>query len=183
MGTLMKNGISYSGSGLPEYTSADAEKVLKVNSGGSGLEWAEGGGGTTGDYLEKTNPAGTGSLKLGTNTTLSSTADNAVVLGDNCTAAGKNSLAGGEYSVASNRNAVAFGTSAQAHAPNAIAIGNNCQTVATAAVALGTSCVVRGEDGFAAGKMNVVNSWGSVALGYANEVYAPTVSQRKNAEK
>lgn len=52
------NGGGGGGGDLPSYTSADAGKALVVNSGGTAVEWANVGGGTTytaGDHISITN--------------------------------------------------------------------------------------------------------------------------------
>lgn len=100
--------------------------------------------------LDKTNPSGSGSLKLGQNTTV--TGGNAVGFGTLTRANGVNTLAMGERTTASGNNAVAGGYNSNASGTDAIAMGNNATASGNYSSAFGNYTEASGVNSLAIGQ-------------------------------
>lgn len=122
------------------------------------LEENGGSGGSSGDYLEKENPVGTGSFSMNRNAS-NEVGDYSTAVGYNCTASGKNSYAGGEHTTAGGRNSHAEGymttaSGAYSHAEGASTTASGASSHAEGAdtIASATYSHAEGYNTTAAGK-------------------------------
>ena len=145
-------------------------------------ELNEGSGGGSGDYLEKTNPSGSGSISMNRKgNTING--NNSIALGSNCQATEYSAVALGNECKANGNCAVSIGNNCEAH-PSSISIGHYSKAKYNYSVSIGIENTSQNWNSCAIGGYNVSQGRSSFVTGYCNRAYGDyqTVSGKYNVE-
>ena len=145
-------------------------------------ELNEGSGGGSGDYLEKTNPSGSGSISMNRKANTVN-GDRSIALGANSEATGYSCVGLGNECKANGSCGVAIGNNCQAQG-SCVAIGHYTRATNNYSVSLGIENDAQNWNSCAIGGYNKSQGKSSLATGYCNRAYGDyqTVSGKYNVE-
>jgi hypothetical protein len=136
-------------------TPTSSDKLLVVQSQGQGLvSW--------GSKLDSANPTGTGAFSLNRKSG-TTTGNQSVVVGGDCTASAPYSVAMGDSSVASGNYAIAGGLTSTASGATSLAIGVSCEASGNRSQAVGSGTIANHKSQHVFGEYNTADGTASSA--------------------